>query len=168
MVNKNQSAANEANNSKSGQQFALQRLYVKDLSFESPNSPEIFTQEWEPKMNLDLNNKTSKVSDNIYEVVLAITINVTNGDDKPAFIIEIQQAGLFMAEGFEEDALQQLLGSYCPTILFPYAREAVSDMVGKGSFPQLLLSPVNFEALFAQAKENQAAESKKANQGPAG
>jgi len=148
------------------QQFALQRIYVKDLSFESPNAPAIFSQEWQPKMNLDLNNKTTKVADNIYEVVLAITITVTNGEPaQPAFIVEVQQGGLFLAEGFDEAALQQLLGSYCPTILFPYAREAVSDVVGKGSFPQLLMAPVNFDALFAEAQNRQTAGN---DEGPAG
>lgn len=156
---------------KPAQQFALQRIYVKDLSFESPNAPAIFSQEWQPKMNLDLNNKTSKVGDNTYEVVLAITITVTNGEAaQPAFIVEVQQGGLFQAEGFEEPALQQLLGSYCPTILFPYAREAVSDMVGKGSFPQLLMAPVNFDALFAEAQQRQQPHQPKADndEGPAG
>ncbi|HBF09496.1 MAG: protein-export chaperone SecB [Pseudomonadota bacterium] len=141
------------------QQFALQRIYIKDLSFESPNAPKIFSQEWKPKMNLDLNNKTTKVSDNTYEVVLAITISVTNGEAaEQAFIVEVQQAGLFHAEGFDEASLQQLLGSYCPNILFPYAREAVSDVVGKGSFPQLLMAPVNFDALFAEAQKRQQAQ----------
>lgn len=148
------------------QQFALQRIYIKDLSFESPNAPHIFSQEWQPKMNLDLNNKTVKVSDNLYEVVLAITISVTNTEQaQPAFIVEVQQAGLFRAEGFEEESLKQLLGSYCPTILFPYAREAVSDLVGKGSFPQLLIAPVNFDALFADAQQRQPAQN---DEGPAG
>ena len=141
------------------QQFALQRIYIKDLSFESPNAPKIFSQEWKPKMNLDLNNKTTKVSENTYEVVLAITISVTNGEAaEQAFIVEVQQAGLFHAEGFDEASLQQLLGSYCPNILFPYAREAVSDVVGKGSFPQLLMAPVNFDALFAEAQKRQQAQ----------
>ena len=153
------------------QQFALQRIYIKDLSFESPNAPAIFSQEWQPKMNLDLNNKTSKVGDNVYEVVLAITITVTNGESaQPAFIVEVQQGGLFQAEGFDDEALQQLLGSYCPTILFPYAREAVSDMVGKGSFPQLLMAPVNFDALFAEAQKRQQPQQAQAgnDEGPAG
>ena len=156
-----------ANNEEAGQQFALQRIYIKDLSFESPNSPGIFAQEWQPKMNLDLNNKTTRVGDNTYEVVLSITITVNNGEDNVAFIIEVQQAGLFLAEGFEAEPLQHLLGSYCPTILFPYAREAVSDIVGKGSFPQLLMTPVNFEALFAQAKKQQG-ETGQSAPGPAG
>lgn len=161
-----------ADNKTPAQQFALQRIYIKDLSFESPNAPSIFGKEWQPKMNLDLNNKTTKVGDSTYEVVLAITISVTNGEPaQPAFIVEVQQAGLFMAQGFDEAALQQLLGSYCPTILFPYAREAVSDIVGKGSFPQLLMAPVNFDALFAEAQKRQAAGAKGTadnSKGPAG
>jgi len=152
-----------------GQQFAIQRIYVKDLSFESPNAPTIFSHEWQPKMNLDLNNKTTKVGENSYEVVLAITITVTNGEPvQPAFIVEVQQAGLFMASGFDEPSLQHLLGSYCPSILFPYAREAVSDVVGKGSFPQLLMAPFNFDALFADAQKRQSADSADNDEGPAG
>jgi len=154
------------------QEFDLRRIYIKDLSFESPSAPGVFTKEWKPTINLDLNNKSTQVGDDQYEVLLAITITATNGEgSEPAFIVEVQQGGLFYAKGFDDIALQQLLGAYCPSVLFPYAREAVSDVVSKGGFPQLLLTPLNFDRLYAQAKERQnAAVDAKANndEGPAG
>ncbi|MEX0604890.1 MAG: protein-export chaperone SecB [Marinobacter sp.] len=131
-------------------QFALQRIYIKDLSFESPNSPLVFQDQWKPQVNMDLNTKHTKVSDNQYEVVLSLTVT-SKIDEKVAFIVEIQQAGVFMLKGIEGGQLGQMLGAYCPTILFPYAREAIDGIVSKGSFPALMLAPVNFDAIYAQA-----------------
>ena len=131
-------------------QFALQRIYVKDLSFESPNSPVVFQDKWKPQVNLDLNTSHTKVSDNQYEVVLSLTVT-SKIDEKVAFIVEIQQAGVFLLKGIEGAQLGQMLGAYCPTILFPYAREAIDGVVSKGSFPALMLAPVNFDAIYAQA-----------------
>lgn len=131
-------------------QFALQRIYVKDLSFESPNSPLVFQDQWKPQVNLDLNTAHNKVSDNQYEVVLSLTVTAKI-DEKVAYIVEIQQAGVFLLQGIEGAQLGQMLGAYCPTILFPYAREAIDGLVNKGSFPALMLAPVNFDAIYAQA-----------------
>lgn len=131
-------------------QFALQRVYVKDLSFESPNSPLVFQDQWKPQVNLDLNTTHSRVSDNQYEVVLSLTVTAKL-DDKVAYLVEIQQAGVFLLQGFPEPQIPPMLGAYCPNLLFPYAREAIDNMVGKGSFPALMLAPVNFDAIFAQA-----------------
>lgn len=131
-------------------QFALQRIYVKDLSFESPNSPLVFQDQWKPQVNLDLNTSHTKVSDNQYEVVLSLTVT-SKIEEKVAFIVEIQQAGVFLLKGIEGAQLGQMLGAYCPTILFPYAREAIDGVVSKGSFPALMLAPVNFDAIYAQA-----------------
>jgi preprotein translocase subunit SecB len=133
-------------------QFMIQRVYVKDLSFETPNTPDIFREEWEPKLNLDLNTSHTKLEDNVYEVVLDVTATVNNKDNV-AFLAEVKQAGIFTIEGAPSDQLDHLLGSFCPNILFPYAREAVSDMVIKASFPQLVLAPVNFDALYMQQQE---------------
>lgn len=138
-------------------QFGLQRIYVKDLSFEAPNAPVIFKTEWKPDVNMELNNKSSKVEDGFFEVVLSITLTVKNGD-QTAYLVELHQAGLFLIKGVEDKQLPHLLGSYCPSILFPYAREAISDLVGKGSFPQMLLAPVNFDALFAEAMKRRQAQ----------
>ncbi len=137
-------------------QFQLQRIYIKDVSFESPNAPTVFTGEWQPKHELNLNSKVNKLNEETFEVVLAVTVTTKMGE-QTAFIVEVQQAGLVTVKGFPEQELGQLLGAYCPNLLFPYAREAISDLVTKGSFPQLILQPVNFDALFAQHR-NQMAE----------
>lgn len=131
------------------QQFAIQKIYIKDISFESPNSPAVFTEEWKPESNLELNTNGKKLEDNVYEVVLSLTVTVKN-NDKVAHLVEIQQAGIFSVAGFSDSELSHMLGSFCPNILFPYAREAVSDLVTRGGFPQLLLAPVNFDAIYAQ------------------
>ena len=137
--------------------FALQRIYTKDVSFESPASPVIFTKAWKPKIQVDLNTRSKAVADNTFEVVLTVTINAKLEDDETAFLVEIHQAGLFVAEGIEGEQLRQLLGIACPNMLFPYLREAVDALVVKGGFPALALQPVNFEALYRQAEEAQAA-----------
>ncbi|OEY65549.1 protein-export chaperone SecB [Marinobacter sp. X15-166B] len=138
-------------------QFALQRIYLKDVSFESPNSPMVFQQQWQPQVNLDLNTGHTKISDNQYEVVLSLTVTAKL-EDKVAYIVEIQQAGIFLVQGIAEPQLGQMLGAYCPTILFPYAREAIDSVVNKGSFPSLMLAPVNFDAIYAQALERKQQE----------
>ncbi len=139
-------------------QFGLQRIYLKDFSYEAPNTPQAFKSEWKPDVNLELNNKSQQIEGDYYEVVLSATLTVNNAD-KPAYIVEIHQAGLFLIKGINQQQLPQLLGSYCPGILFPYAREAISDIVGKGSFPQMLLAPVNFDALFAEAMKRRQQQS---------
>lgn len=133
----------------SERQFQLQRVYTKDVSFESPNAPTIFRGDWQPQHELNLNTKVNKLGDDGYEVVLSVTVTTKMGD-KTAFIVEVHQAGIFGVRGFPDADLGPLLGAYCPNLLFPFAREVVSDLVTKGSFPQLVLQPVNFEALFAQ------------------
>lgn len=134
--------------------FNIHRIYTKDISFEAPNSPQMFNEQWEPKNSLDLNTHAQKIADNIYEVVIALTVTVKN-NDKTAFLVEVEQAALFEIEGFDDENLQSILGSFCPSVLFPYARESVSDMVTRGGFPQLLLSPINFDALYQQHLQQQ-------------
>lgn len=135
-------------------QFEVQRIYLKDLSFEAPNTPHTFVEDWKPEVELNLETKSSRVQENIYEVVLSITVNVHSAK-KPAFIIEIHIAGLFLIAGVPAEQMHQTLGSFCPNIVFPYAREVISDVVVRGGFPQLILAPVNFDALYAQHMENQ-------------
>lgn len=130
-------------------QFEIQRIYIKDISFEAPNTPHTFVEEWKPEVTLNLETKSNRIQENLHEVVLSITATVTSGK-KTAFLIEVHQAGVFMINGFPADQLHQMLGSFCPNILFPYSREVVSDMVVRGGFPQLILAPVNFDALYAQ------------------
>jgi preprotein translocase subunit SecB len=145
----------------SERQFGVQRIYVKDLSFESPNAPNVFRGDWQPQHQLNLNTKVNRFGDEGYEVVISVTVTTKMGD-QTAFIVEVHQAGLFAVKGFSEQELGPLLGAYCPNLLFPYAREAVSDLVTKGGFPQLVLQPVNFDALFAQHQQQMAAEQGKA------
>ena len=141
------------------QQFIIQRIYVKVVSFEAPNSPGFFTQEWNPDTNLDLNTKVNTLTNDNYEVELFITITVKS-DDKTAFLVEVKQAGVFFIQGYGQEQINHLLAAYCPNILFPYAREVIAGMVSKGSFPELHLSPINFDALYARRlQEEQASAS---------
>ena len=133
------------------QQFAMQRIYNKDISFESPSTPDIFRKQWQPKVNVDLNTKSDKVDEQgNYEVVLTITITA-KVDDDTAFLVEVQQAGIFMISGFEGEDLRRILGTAAPNILFPYARENIDSLCVKGGFPPVMLAPVNFDALYQQA-----------------
>lgn len=144
-----------AANKPAEQQFALQKIYLKDISFETPNSPEVFTEEWKPEINVELQTAGKPITDEVMEVVLSVTVTAKLGE-KTAFLVEVHQAGVFTMVGFSGDELAHMQGSYCPSLLFPYAREAVSDLIGKGGFPQLLLAPVNFDALLAQHQQQQA------------
>lgn len=155
--NQNNSTANGAAQ-EPAVQFSLQRIYVKDLSFESPKSPAVFQTQWSPKVNLDLNTRHAELQEGIHEVVLSLSATVTNGEDEVTFIAEVQQAGIFAITGLDEAAMRHTLGAFCPNILFPYAREAIDSLVGRGSFPPLMLSPVNFDALFAQNEQRRQQE----------
>lgn len=135
-------------------QFEIQRIYVKDLSYEAPNTPHTFVEDWKPEVQLNLETKSNRIQDNTHEVILSVTATVATGK-KSAFVVEIQQAGIFMIAGIPNDQLRQMLGSFCPNILFPYAREVISDVVMRGGFPQLILAPVNFDALYNQHLEDQ-------------
>ncbi len=141
---------NETQQNDAQPQFALQRIYVKDISFESPNAPEVFQQQWKPQINMDLNTSNKKVSETQFEVTVSLSITA-KVEENVAFIVEIQQAGIFHITGIEGPQLAQTLGAFCPNVLFPYAREAVDSLVNKGSFPSLMLAPVNFDAIFAEA-----------------
>lgn len=141
-------------------QFEIQRIYVKDMSFEAPNTPHTFVEEWKPEVTLNLETKSNRIQDNVHEVVLSITATVLS-NKKNAFLIEVHQGGVFKVEGFPSEQLHQMLGSFCPNILFPYAREVVSDVVVRGGFPQLILAPVNFDALYSQHMKQKANEETK-------
>ena len=130
-------------------QFSMQRIYVRDLSFEAPKSPAIFRQQWEPSVALDLNTKQKGLEGDFHEVVLTLSVTVKNGEEV-AFIAEVQQAGIFLIKNLDAASMSHTLGAFCPNILFPYAREALDSLVTRGSFPALMLSPVNFDALYAQ------------------
>ncbi|MFJ1269820.1 protein-export chaperone SecB [Legionella lytica] len=130
-------------------QFMIQRVYVKDLSFETPNTPAVFQQQWEPELNLDVNTSSTQLEAGVFEVVLTVTATVNN-QKEVAFLVEVKQAGIFTIQGAPTEQLDHLLNSFCPSILFPYAREAITSQVIRGSFPQLVLAPINFDALYMQ------------------
>ena len=144
---------NEQSSESAEPHFSIEKIYLKDVSFESPGAPAIFTDDWSPEINMDLNSNGKSIDNNIFEVELSITVTAKN-KDTTAFLVEIKQCGIFSISGMDEANLNGMLGSFCPNILFPYAREAISDLVSKGGFPQLLLAPVNFDALYAQHVQN--------------
>lgn len=138
-----------ANAGSDGPKFSAQKIYLKDVSFESPGAPAIFQEQGtQPELKLNLNQRVQNLGENVYEVVLTVTVTCKMGD-KTAYLAEVQQAGVFGLAGFEQEQLQATLGAYCPTILFPYARQQISDLVLHGGFQPLLLQPVNFDQLYA-------------------
>ena len=130
-------------------QFSLQRIYVRDLSFEAPKTPEIFRQDWQPSISVDLNTRQKDLGGDFHEVVLTVSVTVKVGEEV-AYIAEVQQAGIFLVKGLDNGAMSHTLGAFCPNLLFPYARETLASLVVRGSFPALMLAPVNFDALYAQ------------------
>lgn len=154
----------EENNPASEEQqktrFVIQKIYTKDVSFESPNAPEVFREDWRPKLDLHLGNNYKRLDDDNYDVTLTVTVTA-KVEEKTAFLVEVKQSGIFTLTGYSNEEMGPLLGSYCPNTLFPFVREVVSDLVTKGGFPQLVLSPVNFDAMYLhqmeQAKQQAAA-----------
>ncbi|WP_069470447.1 protein-export chaperone SecB [Candidatus Marithrix sp. Canyon 246] len=136
------------------EEFGIQNIYVKDISFEAPNSPEIFMEDWKPKMEYEISNDIKQLEEKVFDIVLNITVTVKS-EEKTAFLVEVHQAGIFVVSGFAEDQLKHMLNTYCPTILYPYAREMISSIVTKGGFQPLLLAPINFEALYAEQQQKQ-------------
>ncbi|MGR9052976.1 MAG: protein-export chaperone SecB [Gammaproteobacteria bacterium] len=130
-------------------QFSIQKIYTKDISFETPNSPKVFTEKWEPKVDFNLGTNVQAMENSLYEVSLTLTVTVKCAETT-AYLVEVCQAGIYLLSGFTDEEMGPMVGSFCPNILFPYAREVVSDLVSKGGFPQLILAPVNFDALYAQ------------------
>lgn len=134
-------------------QLALERIYTKDMSLEVPGA-EVFTKEWQPELDINLQSNADKLDDEHYQVILTVSVNAVNGGET-AFIAEVHQAGIFMIKDIPEDQMGHLLGAYCPNVLFPYAREVISDIVTRGSFPQLLLAPVNFDQAYLQSQQEE-------------
>jgi len=141
------------------QQFSIQKIYLKDVSFESPNAPVVFTDgEFQPEINVQINTEAKTVSEGLHEVTLTVTVTAKQ-NDKTAFLAEVKQSGLFQMTGFEQEQMGGMLGAYCPEALFPFARETIADLVAKGGFPQVLLAPVNFNAMYMQHQQQQAQQS---------
>ena len=161
MTDENNVANGAAGEEAEGPQFALQRVYLKDMSFESPQGAEIFKKTWQPKVSQDLNTAVNKLSEDFYEVVLKITIE-TQIEEKTAFLIEVQQAGLFVIKGIEGQQLAQVLNTACPQLIFPYAREAIDNAAVRGSFPAMNLPPINFEMLYMHAMQQAQKEQQEA------
>lgn len=137
-------------------QLSLQKVYIKDASFEVPGAPQIFQEQGQPQVQLNLSQQVGTLADNVYEVVLTVTVTCKLAE-KTAYLAEVQQAGVFGMSGFDPANREAVLATYCPNVLFPYARAVVSQLVSQGGFPQLLLPPVNFDALYAQSSGDAAA-----------
>ena len=147
----------EENPAEIEKRISVAKIYVKDFSFESPMTPGVFkTEKWSPQTNLNLRSGHTEIDAGVHEVVLTITVDAKE-DDKTVFLVELQQAGLFELTGYEDSERSAITGSYCPSILFPYAREAIASVIQKGGFPEFVLQPINFDALYMQSQK-QAAE----------
>ncbi|MBJ7537871.1 protein-export chaperone SecB [Marinomonas transparens] len=140
-----------------GPQLAMQRVFLKDISFESPRSPMIFQEEWKPEVGLELNTKSRQVAESVFEVVLEITVTVKNGEET-GYLVQVQQGGLFVISGLDDQQLHHALGAFCPATLFPYARENIDAVIVKGSFPAVMLAPINFDALYVESLQKQQTE----------
>lgn len=137
--------------------FAIEKIYVKDVSLEIPNAPQVFLQRETPEVGIELHNAAAAIGEGVFEAVITVTVT-SKIEDKTVFLVEVAQAGIFQIRNVPDEAVEGILGVTCPNILFPYAREAVSDLVTRAGFPPVLLSPINFEALYIQQKQQQQAQ----------
>ncbi|MDB6096687.1 MAG: protein-export chaperone SecB [Francisellaceae bacterium] len=151
---KDNNVENKAQSEPSAPTLNILNIYIKDSSFESPNTPSIFASEWQPQVDFDLQMGSQAIEENTHEVVLSITVTVKLPEEKTAFLIEVKQAGIFQLNNFTDEQLKRVLATACPGILFPYAREHIANMIMRGGFPQFILPPVNFEALYMQHLQN--------------
>jgi preprotein translocase subunit SecB len=138
-----------------GAQLSLQKVYIKDASFEVPGAPQIFQEQGQPQVQLNLSQQVATLADSVYEVVLTVTVTCKLAE-KTAYLAEVQQAGVFGMSGFDGNNRDAVLATYCPNVLFPYARQIVSDLIQNGGFPPFLLQPINFEALYAEQMRRRA------------
>ncbi|AWV05898.1 protein-export chaperone SecB [Marilutibacter maris] len=129
--------------------FSVEKIYVKDVSFEVPGAPAVFNEQAQPQLQMNMNQNVQRLGENAFEVVLGITLTCTVGE-KSIYLAEVKQAGVFGVSGFDPQTLDGLLGSHCPSILYPYARQLISDLIQAGGFPPFYLQPVNFDALYAE------------------
>ena len=143
-----------------GPQFSVEKIYVKDVSFESPKTPHVFNEQVQPQINMNLNQRVQRLGENVFEVVLGINLTCTagEGDGNTVYVVEVQQAGVFALAGFEPNVLDALLGTQCPNVLYPYARQVIGDLIQAGGFPPFLMQPLNFEGLYAENLRQRAAQ----------
>lgn len=140
-----------------GASFTVEKLYVKDLSFEAPNAPQVFNEQGQPDLQMKLSQKVTRLAEAAFEVSLGITVTCTlNG--KTAYLAEVEQAGVFGLAGFEEQVLDAMLGTQCPNILYPYATAAIGQLITQGGFPPFPMQPINFEALYAETLRQRVAQ----------
>jgi preprotein translocase subunit SecB len=134
--------------------FSVQNIYLKDVSFESVQTPLFFRQKkpWQPAINISINTKVDNLEKDTYDVTLTVTLDVKQ-DDKTVLLVEVKQAGIFILKNFKDDILDATLNGHCPTILFPFVRSVATDMITKGGFPAIMLDPVNFDAIYANQKQ---------------
>ena len=147
-----------------GPQFSVEKLYVKDVSFEAPNAPAVFNEQAQPQLQMNLNQRVQRLNENAFEVVLGVTLTCTI-DEKTAYLAEVQQAGVFGLAGFDETTLDAILGTHCPNVLYPYVRQVIGDLIAAGGFPPFLLQPINFEALYAESLRQRAEQQATGNNG---
>ena len=152
-----QDTTNGTDAAPTGPSFTVEKLYIKDVSFEAPGTPQVFNEAGQPQLQMNLNQRVQRLSDDAYEVVLGVTLTCTIGD-KTAYLAEVQQAGVFGLSGFDDMTLEVMLGTHCPNTLYPYVRQTVSDLITAGGFPPFLLQPINFEALYAESVRQRAAQ----------
>ena len=152
----------EENVAETEQHITINKVYLKDFSFESPQTPGIFAEgEWKPQTNLNLRSAHGEAPNDLHEVVLTITVEAKDGDST-LFLVEVQQAGLFDIAGYDEDEFKAIVGAFCPNILFPYARESIAGVIQKGGFPEFVLQPINFDALYRQSLQQAATQAAEA------
>jgi len=148
-------AAASTENAPTGPQFTVEKIYLKDVSFEAPGAPQVFAEQGQPQLQMNLTQKVQRLAENAFEVVLGVTLTCTIAE-KTAYLAEVQQAGVFGLAGFDERGLDAMLGTHCPNALYPYARQAIGDLIQAGGFPPFLLQPINFESLYAETLRQRA------------
>ena len=139
-------------------QFTVEKIYVKDVSFEAPNTPQVFNEQGQPQLSMNLNQKVARLEGDLFEVVLGVTLTCTL-NDKTVYLAEVEQAGIFGLAGFDDRTLDMMLGTYCPNVLFPYVRQSISDLIQNGGFPPFYMQPINFEALYAEGLRRRSEQS---------
>ncbi|GAB3746812.1 protein-export chaperone SecB [Lysobacter olei] len=146
-----------ADESATGPAFTVEKIYVKDVSFEVPGAPAVFNEQTQPQLQMNLQQSVQRLNDNAFEVVLGVTLTC-NAGDKPMYLAEVKQAGVFGLSGFDAQTMDAMLGVHCPNVLYPYARETISSLIQAGGFPPFFLQPINFEALYAEGLRQRAAQ----------
>jgi len=141
-----------------GPAFTVEKVYIKDVSFEAPGAPQVFNEAGQPQLQMNLNQRVQRLNETAFEVVLGVTLTCTVGDNKTAYLAEVQQAGVFGLAGFDDQTLDAMLGTHCPNVLYPYARQVISELISAGGFPPFLLQPINFDALYAEGLRQRTAQ----------